>query len=45
MNVRLRKIGWVKSSQFNKNFDVVYDYWKDKAMFELGYGGELKFIK
>jgi len=45
MNVRLRKIGWVKASQFKKNFDEVYDYWKDKAMFELGYGGELKFIK
>ncbi len=45
MNVRLRKIGWVKATQFNKNFDEIYDYWKDKALFELGYGGEIKFIK
>jgi len=42
---RIRKIGEVKASLFKKNFDQIYDYWKDKAMFELGYGGELKFIK
>lgn len=45
MEERIRKIGEVKASLFKKNFDQIYDYWKDKAMFELGYGGELKFIK
>lgn len=42
---RLRKIGWEKASLFNKNFDKIYDYWKDKARWELGYVGELKLIK
>ena len=35
----------VKATDFNKSFDKIYDYWKDKAEFELGYGGELRFIK
>lgn len=45
MSERLRKIGQVKATEFKKSFDKVYDYWKDKAEFELGYGGELRFIK
>ena len=45
MSERLRKIGQIKATDFNKSFDKIYDYWKDKAEFELGYGGELKFIK
>lgn len=45
MSERLRKIGQVKASDFNKSFDKIYDFWKDKAEFELGYGGELRFIK
>ena len=45
MEERLRKIGEVKATLFNKNFDKIYDYWKDKALFDLGYDGELKFIK
>lgn len=45
MSERLRKIGQVKATDFKKSFDKVYDYWKDKAEFELGYGGELRFIK
>ncbi len=45
MSERLRKIGQVKATDFNKSFDKIYDYWKDKAQFELGYGGELRFIK
>ena len=32
---RLRKIGHVKASTFNKQFDQVYDYWKRKAEDEL----------
>ncbi len=45
MSERLRKIGQIKATDFNKSFDKIYDYWKDKAEFELGYGGELRFIK
>ena len=45
MSERLRKIGQVKATDFNKSFDKIYDFWKDKAEFELGYGGELRFIK
>jgi hypothetical protein len=42
---RLRKIGHVKATIFNKQFDKVYDYWKNKAQDELDYYGDLKFIK
>ena len=45
MAIRVRKIGWEKASLFNKNFDKIYDYWKDKARYELGYNGDLKLIK
>lgn len=45
MSERLRKIGQVKATDFNKSFDKIYDFWKDKAEFELGYGGELRFVK
>lgn len=45
MSERLRKIGQVKATDFKKSFDKIYDFWKDKAEFELGYGGELRFIK
>lgn len=42
---RLRKIGQEKSSTFQKNFDVVYDFWKNKAQNEYKYFGELKLKK
>lgn len=43
--MRLKKIGHVKAKIFNKQFDSVYDYWKEKAETEFNYHGELKFIK
>ncbi len=45
MEERLRKIGEIKASLFKKNFDKIYDFWKEKAMSEHSYYGELKFIK
>ena len=42
---RLRKIGHVKATTFNKQFDNVYDYWKRRAEEEYNYWGDLKFIK
>jgi len=45
MSQRLRKIGWEKASVFNKNFDKVYDYWKNKAINDYNYFDELKLIK
>lgn len=42
---RLRKIGQEKSSTFQKNFDVVYDFWKNKAEIDHKYFGELKLKK
>ena len=45
MAIRVRKIGWEKASLFNKKFDKIYDYWKDKAFYELGYTGDLRLIK
>ena len=45
MAERVRKIGWEKASLFNKNFDKIYDYWKNKAQEEHKYYGDLKLIK
>ena len=45
MALKIRKIGWEKSSLFNKNFDKVYDYWKNKAQDEHNYYDDLKLIK
>jgi hypothetical protein len=45
MAQKIRKIGWEKSSLFNKNFDKVYDYWKNKAQEEYNYYDDLKLIK
>jgi hypothetical protein len=45
MAQKIRKIGWEKSSLFNKNFDKVYDYWKNKAQEEHNYYDDLKLIK
>lgn len=45
MEIRLKKIGQVKATTFNKQFDQVYDYWKKRAETEFGYFGDLKFIK
>ncbi len=42
---KIRKIGWEKASLFNKNFDKVYDYWKNKAEEEWNYYDDLKLIK
>lgn len=42
---RLKKIGQVKATTFNKQFDNVYDYWKRRAEEEYNYWGDLKFIK
>ena len=40
----VRKIGEVKKSLVDKNFDYYYDYYKKKAE-SNGYFGELKFSK
>lgn len=45
MEIRLKKIGKVKSKIFDKQFDNVYDYWKRRAEVEHNYFDELKFIK
>jgi hypothetical protein len=45
MALKIRKIGWEKASLFNKNFDKVYDYWKNKAQEEHNYYNDLKLIK
>jgi hypothetical protein len=45
MEQRLKKIGQVKATQFNKDFDRVYDYWKKRAEDEFNYFDDLKFIK
>ena len=45
MAQKVRKIGWEKSSLFNKNFDKVYDYWKNKAQEEYNYYDDLRLIK
>ena len=45
MAQKVRKIGWEKASLFNKNFDKIYDYWKDKAKEDHKYHGELCLIK
>jgi len=42
---RLKKIGKVKATTFNKQFDAVYDYWKKRAEEEWKYFDDLKFIK
>lgn len=41
---RLRKIGTEKRKFFDKDFDGLYDFYKNKAE-DMGYFGELKFIK
>jgi hypothetical protein len=43
--MRLKKIGYVKATTFNKQFDKVYDYWKKRAEEEFNYFDDLKFIK
>ena len=45
MAQKVRKIGWEKAALFNKNFDKVYDYWKNKAQEEHKYYGDLRLIK
>lgn len=45
MKQRLKKIGQVKATTFNKQFDKVYDYWKKRAEEEFNYYDDLKFIK
>jgi hypothetical protein len=45
MSERLRKIGQEKAHIFQKNFDTVYDFWKNKAENEHNYFGELKLKK
>ena len=45
MEIRLKKIGQVKATVFNKQFDNVYDNWKKRAQEEFGYYDDLKFIK
>ena len=42
--IRLRKIGIEKSKSFDKDFDGLYDFYKNKAE-DMGYFGNLKFIK
>jgi hypothetical protein len=45
MAEKVRKIGWEKAALFNKNFDKVYDYWKNKAQEEWNYYDDLRLIK
>jgi hypothetical protein len=45
MTQKVRKIGWEKASLFNKNFDKIYDYWKNKAQEEYNYYDDLRLIK
>ena len=45
MPQKIRKIGWEKAALFNKNFDKIYDYWKNKAQEEHNYYDDLKLIK
>jgi len=45
MEQRLKKIGQVKATTFNKQFDQVYDYWKKTAEDKFNYFDDLKFIK
>jgi uncharacterized membrane protein len=45
MSIKLRKIGVEKANVFNKKFDSIYDYWKNRAISEHGYDGDLKLIK
>ena len=40
---RLKKLGIVKATKLTKNFDELYEAYKNKAE-EAGYIGELKFI-
>jgi hypothetical protein len=45
MAQKVRKIGWEKASLFNKNFDKIYDFWKNKAEEDYNYYDDLKLIK
>jgi hypothetical protein len=45
MEIRLKKIGQVKATIFNKQFDSVYDYWKKRAEDQFNYFDDLRFIK
>ena len=45
MAEKVRKIGWEKASLFNKNFDKIYDFWKNKAEEEYNYYDDLRLIK
>ena len=44
MDERLKKIGTEKAKSFDKDFDGLYDFYKNKAE-DMGYWGELRFIK
>jgi hypothetical protein len=43
--MKVKKIGWEKAALFNKNFDKIYDFWKEKAIDDHNYHGELKLVK
>jgi len=45
MAEKVKKIGWEKAALFNKHFDKIYDHWKQKAIDEYNYHGELRLIK
>lgn len=45
MAEKVKKIGWEKASLFNKNFDKIYDFWKNKAEDEYNYYDDLKLVK
>ena len=44
MEERVRRIGIEKSKDMNKDFDNLYELYKEKAK-TLGYEGDLKFVK
>jgi len=43
-DIRLHRLGSEKLKVFEKNFDKVFDWYRDKAN-QSGYFGDLKFIK
>ncbi len=44
MEIRLRKLGKEKAKNLDKDFDNLYEKYKQKAM-KAGLNGEIKFIK
>lgn len=41
---RFKKLGVEKPKNLDKNFDIIYEKYKEKAL-NAGYTGDLKFVK